>query len=387
MRKLRSDFILAPGGNLLSDHTLILENDTVKALIPETDPDAEYYDGILCPGFINAHCHLELSHLKNKTGRGAGLSGFIADLVAARANHPDGVAEAAEAADMMMWKSGIQAVGDICNTDVTFGVKKISNIRYHSFIELFNLNPAKANEVFESGKKLMHSATELHQHASLVPHAPYSVPPALFNLIKAAHDHNQSLWCIHHQESAAENEMFQKGEGSLMDRFAMMGIDMSWFSPLGENSSAYLKPFLPKQSNILMVHNTYSREADLTTLMDIVSASQLWFCLCPQANLYIESRLPDIPMFLKNNCNLVIGTDSLASNHNLSMLEEMKAIHQQYPEIQIGELLKWATENGAAYFGWDDLGTFKPGTKPGVVCIKGCDDSRIDAYAVAERVV
>jgi cytosine/adenosine deaminase-related metal-dependent hydrolase len=387
MRKLTADFILGPGGQLYQNYTLVLNRDVIVDLIANSLSDAEYFEGILSPGFINTHCHLELSNLVNKVGNGTGLHGFIRDFVTARKTYTHGVQESILTSDAHMWANGIQAVGDICNSDITFAAKQQSKIRYHNFIELFSPDAGKASEIFLQGKALNEKAKSMLLESSIVPHAPYSVPPVLFELILQHHFSRRSYWSIHNQETESENEMFINDTGKLVYLFNEMGIDRKWFLPTGKNSTESICNFIPLTSNLLFVHNTFSSQQDIDALRmkDIFKNS--WFSICAKANLFIEKRIPDIPLFIKNECRITIGTDSLASNDTLSILDELKVLHRAYPEISTAVLLTWATRNGAQYFGWDDLGTFTTGAKPGVIQITSSSQNRIGEKAEVKRLI
>lgn len=120
----------------------------------------------------------------------------------------------------------------------------------------------------------------------------------------------------------------------------------------------------------LFVHNT------LTTASDILSA-QTWspntyWATCPNANLYIENRLPNYRAFLDTNARMTIGTNSLTSNWQLSVLEEMKTIARYQSYVPFSALLRWATLNGAQALGFDDtLGSLEVGKTPGVLLVEG----------------
>ena len=95
-----------------------------------------------------------------------------------------------------------------------------------------------------------------------------------------------------------------------------------------------------------------------------------FFCLCANANQYIEDVMPPVEMFRKNGCEIVLGTDSLASNWSLSILNEMKTIRRHFPHIALAEMFAWATLNGARALQMDDwLGSFEKGKKPGAVLV------------------
>jgi len=100
----------------------------------------------------------------------------------------------------------------------------------------------------------------------------------------------------------------------------------------------------------------------------------LFWCLCPNSNLYIEKKIPPLNLLLEEECEIVIGTDSLASNSNLSILEEIKTLQHNFPEIHLGELVKWATINGAKALGEESsFGKIEIGKKPGLLLLEDVD--------------
>ncbi|MEI6811133.1 MAG: amidohydrolase family protein, partial [Candidatus Nomurabacteria bacterium] len=111
-------------------------------------------------------------------------------------------------------------------------------------------------------------------------------------------------------------------------------------------------------------------------------------CLCPNANLYIENKLPPIELLLKHDATIILGTDSYASNGQLNILEEIKTIQQENSfNIPTATILQWATLNAATVFGWDDeLGSFDTGKQPGIVHIDGLDGVKTTKDSVARRV-
>lgn len=350
-------------------------------------------DGILCPGFINTHCHLELSHLRGKVSEGKGMTGFISELVPQRSmyTNPE-ILEAVKLADEEMYRNGIVAVGDICNTADTFNVKAQSKIHYHSFIELFDMSPGRTEEVMDKGKMLA-GLLRKDQSWSFVPHAPYTVTPGLYKLIAENQPGGNVPVCIHNQESLAESEAFETNSGLIWDMFKNFGLDLGWLERTGKNSlHSYFEKLLGYKK-IQLVHNTF------TSADDIVWAKrncelrtencELYWCTCPNANIYIEGRLPDYPALLRAGARMTIGTDSLASNHRLSILEEMKTIQKHF-DIPTTELIRWATINGAEFLGLaDKYGSFGEGKQPGVNLIKGVDPVTLKLlpHAIVERVL
>jgi len=117
-------------------------------------------------------------------------------------------------------------------------------------------------------------------------------------------------------------------------------------------------------------------------------SESLFFCFCPNANRYIEDRLPDIPLFLKRQARVVLGTDSLASNQQLSILEEIKTIKNVFPGTPSSRMLAWATSNGARALAFDEkLGDFKKGKKPGIVLLENTAGGEISADSTCRRLL
>lgn len=361
--------------------------------------EIEYYEGIICPGFINTHCHLELSHLRSKVPESAGMPGFINEIISLRSHFSDKqIQHAIVEAEAEMIKNGIVAVGDISNNNSTFRQKEKGNLLYHTFIEVFDLNPDKADEVFEKAIALKRQLATLNfkLSSSIVPHAPYTVSEKLLKLINTNTSENNSILSIHNQESEAENELFISKSGKIYEAFKNMGINTDLLRQTGLNSLQSTLPFLTFASKLLLVHNTFTSREDIRWAekqtknqepriknQDQKSKIQnpksqiLFWCTCPNANMYIENKLPNYNYFIVENVRVTIGTDSLASNWSLSVLDELKTIVKQYPEIPLQTLLLWATKNGADFLGFTQLGTIEKGKKPGLNLLKNIDELKI----------
>lgn len=338
-------------GNILQ----VLTQDEAKGI-----KDIEFYEGALVPGFINTHCHLELSHLYGKIAEHTGLPAFVRAIVAQRAATDEVVLAAMDLADQQMYDNGIVAVGDIANQLISKSVKQKSKLYYHTFVEVFGFN--RPSEPIINEAIAMRSAYSPLK-ASIVPHAPYSVSTDLFEKI-ALNTTENDLLSIHNQETAAENEFFEHGTGDFDLMYQRLNIPKTEVHGNGKNSLNYHLPKLPKNVNTLLVHNTFSSKADIGFAES--EHQKLYWCLCANANLYIENNLPDVDLLRSENVKLTLGTDSLASNHQLNILSEIKTL-QYHKNVPFEELLKWATLNGAEFLGIDDrYGSFEVGKMPGI---------------------
>jgi cytosine/adenosine deaminase-related metal-dependent hydrolase len=387
MRFLTADYIFSAHTGFIKNGILVLDgNGSVQELIDpfvtEKLPVAEKFEGILCPGFVNAHCHLELSHLRRQVEKHTGFVGFAKELLSKRGTFsPEEISAAIEKGEEEMYANGIAGVGDISNTAATFPQKEKGKIQYHTFIELLGLNPTMAEKVAATGIDLLRTAPKPN---SLAPHAPYTASPELLEIIaNSSHDENVPL-TIHNQESLAESEFFIKGAGPMREFYSFLGIDISFFKPTGLNSLRSKLKFLPHNRNLILVHNTYSSAEDIR--WSEFYSKKLYWCFCPNANLYIENKLPDFNLFIEGKVKMVLGTDSLASNDKLSILDEMKVIAKAVPGIQLSQLLTWATKNGAEALNFSSLGTFEKNKKPGVNLISKVTTEKILPESEVRRI-
>lgn len=330
----------------------------------------EYYDGWLSAGFINAHCHLELSYLKGHIEPGKGMVSFIRQLLQKRFTFSeDEMQQSFKSAEEEMLKNGIVAVGDISNFDKTLYIKQKSNLYYHTFVEVLGLNPYEAGTIIDNGTVLKEKFKTIPTgSSSLAPHAPYSVSPQLFSLLKESCYVDDEPFTIHMQESKVEMEFISNHSGELAEFFNDVKFDFNQLPKYNSTPIRSIVPQLPPCNRVQLVHNTY------LSAEEIVWANQqrklIYWCMCPNANLFIENRLPAIPSFIKNKCMLTLGTDSLASNHSLNLMEEMKVIQSYFPKIQFEEMLSWATINGAKFLGIENkFGSLQKGKQPGIVFI------------------
>lgn len=362
---------LFTGQEILEDGFVLVmnENNEVEAIInrEEAGDGVQEMDGLLCPGFINAHCHLELSHMKGSIPPGKGMTGFLLQVMTTR-NETDEVKEAAmKAAEEEMYRNGIVAVGDICNTADSFMLKTTSPLYYHHFIEVAGFVPATAAKRLEAAMQVYGQLVTVPGAHSIVPHAPYSVSPELFELIGAL---RPAVTTLHNQESEAETEFFVSGTGPLLKIYEQLGIDLSFFQATGKSSLRSVAHHFKNLGSLLLVHNCFTGEEDIEALQQETVNTSVSFCLCPNANNYIGNPLPRIGLLMDSGMNICLGTDSLASNTQLSIWEEIKTIRKHFPNISLQTLLQWATANGATALNISNrFGSFKKGTTPGVLLI------------------
>lgn len=361
------------------DQVLILDGTgEVVDILPASmaGEDVRYIPGILTPGLINGHCHLELSHLKDVIPPHTGLIEFLCSVVTKRGFPPEIIHEKMEKAEQEMWENGIVAVGDIGNTADTAGIKSGSRIYWQNFVEVLGFTNEKAEENmahYQSQADLLHNACQNRGHqcrSSLVPHAPYTISPDTFRRINKATA--GKVISLHNQEHPAEDELYRTGGGEYLRLFRIFGIESSPFPITGLSSIRSCLPYFDQGQTILLVHNTYMPVEDIQWANEYARkiGLNLVYCFCINANLYIENKTPPVDQFIQEGCQIILGTDSYSSNWQLSIAKEMQAIHRHFPNIPLEDILTWATSNGARALQWErELGSFEKGKRPGLVVL------------------
>jgi cytosine/adenosine deaminase-related metal-dependent hydrolase len=366
MRKIKATII--NGHEVLPNGVLILNDDGICVdLVPESlidFTDYETFDGFLVPGFVNAHCHLELSHLKNKIEKQTGLVDFVMAVQKFRDTEISEIELAMHEAEVEMINNGIVAVGDISNGSHSFEKKSKSSIYYHTFIEALSFSPNRAAIVLNNVLELKKQARKLTLSSSISPHAPYSVSRELFSLL--ANQHEQ-VYTLHHLESLAEIQFLKEKTGDFLKLYSFFNINIDEFNPEEESATNYWLPNF-EVSNLILVHNTFLSDDAFEAITNRIE--NIYWCLCPNANLYIENRLPNIPALIKKGAKVCIGTDSLASNSQLNILDELHTIKKAFPEISSEYLLQCASINGAEALGIEaEFGKFFIGKKNPLVIV------------------
>lgn len=374
IRRIASHYAFTPEGIIANP---LVETDDGRIIsVGRFDPaeldgmeGVEFRAGLLVPALVNAHSHLELSYLKGAIPAGCGFAGFAAGMGRMRnAFTPDERERAAAEADREMYEAGIGAVGDIANDASAFAVKERSRIRYRTFAEVFGLRSDNRA-----------AAAELRRRPSttLTPHSAYSIGDALFRELCRE---GSGVLSIHFMESPAERELYL-GRGALHEWYASQGFVCD-FLHYG-SPARRLAASVPADRSVMLVHDCCVAQEDIDIIMEHFRAP-VWWVLCPRSNDYISGLRPDVGLLRRNGLNICIGTDSLASNRSLSLLEELK----MFADTPLSESLRWATQNGADALGLDGLGRLAAGCDCGLAVISGLegDPLRLTPASTIERI-
>ena len=360
-------------------------------LCEDPESETEYHKGAIVPGFVNSHCHSELSYLKGKFRKNSGMAGFIDQINEMRDIAPKEERIRCIAREMdSMWASGVSAMADISNCSDSFAVKSSSPMYTRTFIELFGTEPEDCDGIVKDARVLEAEAAAYGLDASITPHACYTMSPELLTAASAC-GLSKGFLSYHSQESGQEEEMIASGTGELADNRRRAGMSLPPVT--GKPSLMYFIDRLlkvhpaPFAEHVLLVHNRcVSAEAADAALAVM---ENVWWAICPLSNIFIHGTLPPVGLMREKGLKITVGTDSLSSNDCLDMAAELYCLSTHFPEISLGELLSWACRNGAEFLGKEgELGTIAPGKRPGIVLVDALDaDGRMTAESRSRRII
>lgn len=313
----------------------------------------EFYSGVLIPGMVNCHSHLEYSYVKGMIPQGGGLGKFIETIIGIKIKNETPDEQKINAAaywDAIMAEQGIIAIGDHNNNDYVYGVKSKSKIKYFNFIELFDLDNKTSQEAYQFGLDRVGTSNKEGHVSSIVPHANYTMKQELINLtggskvgengVKA-----DGIVSVHFKESLELG-----GEGEFEAIYEGLSYD---------------------RDRILLIHSIYVTREEIQKMKSKLK-DKISVVMCPVSNLYIENNMSDLNMLREEGITVALGTDSLSSNVDLSMVKEMKSLQDNFSNLSLNDIIQMATENGAKTLCIDSwAGTFEKGKNPGVVLLSG----------------
>ena len=357
------------------------------------DPAEEdvFLDGAVIPGFVNAHCHIELSYMWKLFRKGTGMAGFIDQINALRdtASLEDKLADIQTWMDRL-WQRGVTAMADISNCADSFAIKAASPMYTRTFLEVFGTEPQDCAAVIRDVTALQEQALACGLDAAPTPHACYTMSPELLTAASAEGLRSGYL-SYHSEETPEEDEMIRSGSGPMWENRKRAG--MSTPPVTGTSSLQYFLERLqqvhaaPFDEHILLVHEVCMDQEGIDAVK--AALNHPFIALCPLSNLFIHNALPPVELLRSNGMKLTIGTDSLSSNDDLDPVAELFCLQENFPQVPLGEMLGWACRNGAEFLGKEAVfGTLEPGKRPGLVLIDHLSpEGRLTTASTSYRIV
>ncbi len=316
----------------------------------------------IAPGLINAHTHLEISHLAGMTVGGQGFVPWLRSLVPHLTLPPDN--KALDRALQEMRSSGTVFAADMAARHANhlarflkkkdfahwlmvqhFGFAAPGNDKTMPPAMAENLNPELANS----------------ENFCRAGHAFYSTDATTLQAAKNWNRKQQRPFALHLAESSGENELIHDGRGELADFFRAADILPSNFQAPGCSPITYAENLQLLDESTLAIHCVEIDQRDIETL----ARHRVNVCLCPRSNAFIGVNRAPWEKLNKNSVNLCLGTDSLTSNHDLNLWHELEFLlteKNSHMDLETG--LKMLTVNPAQALAIDtDFGTLETGKK------------------------
>jgi cytosine/adenosine deaminase-related metal-dependent hydrolase len=391
-RRVTAEYIYTsgPSGVIRNGYVEYDEADGTIVSVGECAEGEEITPGALAPGFVNGHCHIELSHLHGKFRKGTGMAGFIDQINELRdwAGREEKTRLVKVWMDKM-WAAGVSAMADISNDDASFEVKKYHDMYTRTFLEVFGSEPHMCEGVMAEVTALNELADKAGIDAAPTPHSCYTMSPELLSASAAA-GLAKGFLSYHSQESQEEEDLLRTGTGAMYENRKRSG--MSTPPVTGESSLKYFLQRLaaaadaPYEQHILLVHNVCLEQEDIEAAKE--KMKNVFWAICPLSNIFIHNALPPVGLMRENGLDIMLGTDSLSSNDDLDMVKEMYCLHANFPEVPMAEIITWATLNGARFLAKEDvMGSLETGKRPGIVRINNIDEyGCVTADSSSERV-
>jgi cytosine/adenosine deaminase-related metal-dependent hydrolase len=356
---LTAGWVVPVGRPPIRDGRVALEDGTVtwgggpaEAGAP-SGPVRDLGRGVLLPGLVNAHCHLELSHLRGRLDRSGGFAHWVEDLVATRGRDGPGPVRAAAARGIReMEGTGTVAVGDVSNDLAHLDLLARSRLTAVVFHELLGWKAERAAAIAGAAYARPGGPLSDSVEVRLAAHAPHSVSPALFaEIVKRG-----GPAAIHLAESAEEARFLLRGDGAWMRFLEKRGLGLPFDAP-GVSPVRYLDELGALRNGLLAAHCVYVDEADRARL----AARGVHVAVCPRSNLNLGVGIPPVPELLAAGVRLCLGTDSLASVDSLDLIDDAAALRAEFPEVPPAVIVEMATLGGAQALGLVTLGAIAPG--------------------------
>jgi cytosine/adenosine deaminase-related metal-dependent hydrolase len=353
---------------LADDGTVLAAGRRVEIRAEFPDAAEERAQGVLMPGLVNGHSHLELSGHTDAVPGGKGLFAWATTLMSVRkSDTPDGQRDAAARAAAAAVALGTAAIGDVGNSLAAargIGRAGMAGVLFH---ELFGSREiATGDALADAARERAGADADWPERLGYVPapHAPFSVGPELLARIFTAAAAAGRATSIHVAEDEDEIALLRDGSGRWPAFLAGMGVDPATRVPR-KPPVAYLASLGAFQTETppLLVHMVHAGAADRR----IAREAGATVVLCPRSNLHIGGRLPDVDALVSEGLPLAIGTDSLASVPDLSLWAEMATLAAHFPAVPAGRWLDAATRGGARALGLRGFGALTPGARPGVL--------------------
>ncbi len=368
MISYRARWLFTGSAEFIENGIVTVDDETIVDVTYSGHADVELGDFLLLPALINAHTHLEFSALTHALEPRDQFANWIKSVIHWRRSNTQIAVDGIPLGLNESLNSGVASLGEIATSDwrsmlTSNSLKSMPQVVI--FREYLGLSEEHVARQLDDAQAFLKSRSlcKLVQPA-LNPHAPYSVHPALFEALCQLAEEQCVPVAMHLAESPAELELLSTGTGSLVDFFKSLGVWKENLIPLKTRPLDYLKR-LARLPRVLIIHGNYLDEEEIAFIARYPQMSVIY---CPRTHAAMQSHPHPWLAMQAAGINIALGTDSRASNPDLSIWKELQFLHQTFPEIAGTQLLSLATSHAAQALGLDHVGKLEAG-KQADLCI------------------
>ncbi len=357
---IRARYVFPIDGPPLRDACLTMQGGRIVALgAPASSRVVDLGQVALLPALINAHTHLEFSCLERPLGAaGLAFPEWIRAVIAWRHGQrqagggTDAWRDAALQAGLdESRRAGVGALGEIATLPVD-PVSRYANLAGVAFLELLGFRSETHADLLASAERFVDGMrTITGVRPGLSPHAPYTVPPRLLERIVKLAVRRRLPVAMHLAETRDELELLAMASGPLWQFLHDLGAWQEGALPRGARPLHYLNT-LAEVERVLVIHGNYLDEEEVEFLSQRRDRMSLVYC--PRTHAYFGHPAYPLQRLLAAGVRVVVGTDSRASNPDLSVLSELRHLGRSHPSVAPEDVLRMATREAAVALGVDD---------------------------------
>lgn len=379
----KARYVVPVDGPVIENGAVVVDDGRIMAVGPARgfshSPVTDYGDAVICPGFVNAHTHLELSLLAGRIPPGPDFIDWLRRLVAAsgaQAASRDTVQEAVQAGVAQSLRCGVTTLGDVTRTpqwtrEVLAGATSQCSpwVRGVSFGEVIAIGNRRhlLDERLEAAASPVPSARQPDcVRVGISPHAPYTVEPDAMRACARRARADRIPLCIHLAETADEELFTRSCAGPFVDYLRGLRVwdDHVTAAGCGPVELALRTGLLEKRT--IIAHANYVTDQDIAQ----IARSGASIAYCPRTHQAFEHPPHRFREMLAAGINVCIGTDSLASSPTLSILDELRFLRREHPDLTGQQIISMGTIRGARALGFEDVaGSLAPGKSADLVVI------------------
>lgn len=334
-------------------------------------------DRLIMPGLVNLHTHLELSWLRGVIGEQSEFFDWVMDLVDVRIKEDKAIAAASAASGLReAIKTGTTCIADTSSREMSLPYLIKSGIRATVYLEVLGMDESRASDILEALQNRLDVLGSLPDRirAGISPHAPYSVSAKLLSVLSKYNSTKELSLSVHISETKAES-LYMQGKPSAIDGYMKK---FGW-DTLKPNRGRTPVSFINKHrllSNCIAVHSVHVDSRDIS-LLKSAGAS---VAHCPRSNHYLNAGSAPVGELLDAGVNVGIGTDSMASNLDMDMWNEMRFAYL-VNKLSARKIIEMATISGAKALGLGEVtGSLERGKDADLIAIDTAAVTLKDPY-------